>query len=82
MRQLGAERIEMTNRDDMVDRIVEEMENECDIPPLGWRCTRGKGHAGPCAAVECPEDTELVERGMSRLRETTNAQVQAGRAET
>lgn len=24
----------------------------CDVPPIGWRCTRGKGHAGPCAAVE------------------------------
>ena len=29
------------------------MENlNCDIPPEGWFCTRGKGHAGPCAAIE------------------------------
>lgn len=24
---------------------------ECDRPPIGWRCTRGRGHEGPCAAV-------------------------------
>ncbi len=24
----------------------------CDLPPPGWRCTRGKGHEGPCAAVQ------------------------------
>lgn len=24
---------------------------ECDLPPAGWHCTRGKGHEGPCAAV-------------------------------
>jgi hypothetical protein len=23
----------------------------CDVPPAGWRCTRAKGHSGPCAAV-------------------------------
>ena len=41
---------------------------ECDLPPRGWRCTRGKGHSGPCAAVECPEEIEIVERAMARLR--------------
>jgi len=45
------------------------MDAECDIPPPGWRCTRGRGHAGPCAAVASPEDTELARRGMERLRE-------------
>ncbi len=24
----------------------------CHKPPAGWRCTRGAGHYGPCAAVE------------------------------
>lgn len=52
--------------------IVMPNEPECDIPPFGWRCTRGIGHSGPCAAVECPEDAALVERGMARLRETPN----------
>lgn len=23
----------------------------CEIPPAGWKCTRGAGHDGPCAAV-------------------------------
>jgi hypothetical protein len=26
-------------------------QDECTIPPAGWRCTRGVGHTGPCAAV-------------------------------
>lgn len=30
---------------------------ECDLPVLGWRCTRAAGHEGPCAAVE---DTRTV----------------------
>lgn len=42
---------------------------ECQVPPLGWRCTRGDGHEGPCAAVECPEELAMVERAMQRLRE-------------
>lgn len=24
---------------------------ECGAPPPGWRCTRSKGHDGPCAAI-------------------------------
>jgi hypothetical protein len=28
--------------------------SKCDLPPVGWACTRGLGHPGPCAAV--PED--------------------------
>lgn len=27
------------------------MSDQCDRPPEGWRCTRAKGHDGPCAAV-------------------------------
>lgn len=23
----------------------------CKTPPAGWRCTRGHGHMGPCAAI-------------------------------
>lgn len=26
----------------------------CDQPPEGWRCTRGAGHDGPCAALPAP----------------------------
>lgn len=25
---------------------------KCKLPPKGWRCTRGDGHNGPCAAIE------------------------------
>ena len=25
-------------------------ENECKVPPPGWRCSRPAGHDGPCAA--------------------------------
>ena len=42
----------------------------CDLPPLGWRCTRTAGPEGPCAAVEAPEDAELVAKGLARLRES------------
>ncbi len=52
-------------------------EQECDIPPFGWRCTRPAGHSGPCAAVEAPEDVSLVERGMARYRAGVVAQTQA-----
>lgn len=24
---------------------------DCQVPPKGWRCTRGAGHDGPCAAL-------------------------------
>jgi hypothetical protein len=29
----------------------------CTLPPPGWRCTRGAGHRGPCAAVPDREDS-------------------------
>ena len=47
---------------------------ECEIPPIGWRCTRGAGHGGPCAAVVSPEDRAFVERGMRRIRDAVNAE--------
>jgi hypothetical protein len=33
-------------------KIVGMSRPACQIPPPGWRCTRGAGHPGPCAAVE------------------------------
>jgi len=56
--------------DDCTD--YDEADSRCDLPPFGWRCTRAKGHEGPCAAVECQDDIELVARGMDRLRESPN----------
>lgn len=43
----------------------------CHLPPHGWRCTRAAGHDGPCAAVDSPEDAELVASAVKRLREAT-----------
>lgn len=40
----------------------------CQVPPVGWRCTRKAGHDGPCAAAET-DDADFVQRGMDRLRE-------------
>lgn len=40
----------------------------CEVPPLGWHCTRHAGHEGPCAAV-ANDDRELVSRAMKRLAE-------------
>ena len=39
-------------------------ETECISPPPGWRCTRGAGHDGPCAAVPDAETmcTVLLQR--------------------
>lgn len=28
-------------------------EFRCPLPPLGWWCSRGSGHDGPCAARPC-----------------------------
>ena len=49
--------------------MTDQESNECQLPPLGWRCTRSEGHEGPCAAVEAPEDAALVASAMQRLRE-------------
>lgn len=57
---------EEPTRDEMMD--MEFPPEQCEIPPLGWRCTRAPGHEGPCAAVPAPEDVGFVLRGMARLR--------------
>jgi hypothetical protein len=31
----------------------------CRVPPAGWRCTRQRGHDGPCAAV--PDPANVIE---------------------
>jgi len=35
----------------MTDTLIEQ----CNVPPKGWICQRGKGHAGPCAANPLPD---------------------------
>lgn len=54
----------------------DEADDVCDVPPIGWRCTRAKGHSGPCAAIEYSEEVASVARGMRRLKEAPNAEIQ------
>lgn len=40
-------------------------ETSCNIPPRGWKCTRGAEHDGPCAAhpaLECKFGTDCIKR--------------------
>ena len=53
--------------------VADVQDEECDVPPFGWRCTREKDHDGPCAAVESQEDKDFVERGMRRIRDAADA---------
>jgi hypothetical protein len=39
--------------------IREQSSDDCDRPPSGWTCSRGKGHDGPCAAT--PDEDRLRE---------------------
>ena len=55
-------------------KSANENDSECEAPPIGWRCTRTRGHAGPCAAVVSPEDRAFVERGMRRIRDAVDAE--------
>ena len=47
--------------------------NPCTLPPPGWRCTRGAGHDGPCAAIEVetvinsPAVAAGVQEGITKL---------------
>lgn len=43
--------------------------NACTIPPEGWRCTRERGHEGPCAAVPTQQYGEGGELGKRLLSE-------------
>lgn len=41
---------------DELNRLRDEVrqaipEKPCDKPPTGWKCSRPKGHPGPCAAT-------------------------------
>ena len=40
--------------------------DHCDRPPAGWRCSRERGHDGPCPATPAPGATVEVRLIMSR----------------
>ena len=31
-------------------KFVDKRNRKCQVPPIGWNCSRGAGHDGPCAA--------------------------------
>lgn len=41
------------------------MTESCTIPPEGWRCTRTRGHDGPCAAVPDKEMDDAASDAVS-----------------
>ena len=52
----------------------------CQIPPAGWKCSRGAGHEGPCAAsIDYPPvprvETEVFELTVTRVRDFNAAGV-------
>lgn len=38
-------------------------DNTCDVPPEGWRCTRDRGHEGPCGVVQEADSHGYLEIG-------------------
>lgn len=60
------------------EQIREMIENEksrsnaCNIPPSGWRCARGAGHTGPCAAEPDPPK-EIAEKAKAYADEIADA---------
>lgn len=40
------------------------MTQKCDLPPVGWYCTREPGHEGPCPTH--PEDTTVYNMAISQ----------------
>lgn len=39
---------------------------KCTMPPIGWACTRGAGHDGPCAAIQVPTLTGWASPSLGR----------------
>lgn len=41
-----------------IDAATSHKVAPCRVPPDGWVCSRGAGHAGPCAASQKPVDRD------------------------
>ncbi len=52
--------IERAWSDYVADNGLSNQADPCDVPPPGWRCTRVKGHDGPCAAIAAAPATDRV----------------------
>jgi len=35
--------------------LLDRLENNCKVPPVGWVCSRENSHCGPCAARQSEE---------------------------
>jgi hypothetical protein len=42
---------------------VGPQDDNCQVPPPGWWCSRDPGHDGPCAAYPYNDDPRLGEVG-------------------
>lgn len=49
---------------ELIAKASREAGPPCELPPPGWRCTRRRGHDGPCAAE--PVATGKQRRGPPR----------------
>lgn len=47
--------------------MFEPSQPQCTMPPKGWRCTRGAGHTGPCAAVHESLDPDAPDNDARHL---------------
>jgi hypothetical protein len=64
LRVIGIRRAAATRLGEAIDEAIDDPDtapelhlhpDPCMKPPRGWRCTRKRGHAGPCAAVQQTE---------------------------
>jgi hypothetical protein len=49
LNDLGDE--QLRKAEDAIKHYAQPSSEPCDRPPPGWKCSRGKGHGGPCAAL-------------------------------
>ena len=56
----------------------ESESEECLVPPAGWRCTRRRGHDGPCAAVQDRRYWHLADPKMRLCKHSTMERLKKG----
>ena len=49
-RTLSATETGVSTFEAAIDEFLRQL-NLCDVPPNGWKCSRERGHDGPCAAI-------------------------------
>ena len=56
---------------------MSDLREQCNLPPKGWICHRGSGHAGPCAANPLPDGITEGQYWYSRWWDAISADEQA-----